>query len=220
MCLSATQLLLWSTYCMRGSEVLLCNTTITTMHSWHQKALGAGNTRVAVLYCSAQCTEAQRRFSRRRRSSGQTCGKTTAGCHLSPCLAPGACTLQWMSLKPLLPTLWHTVLYTHTGCHLSPPDICAWSRGWRVGCQLTLCCYFCKTEEICEMSGGGSQLDHSWMWVTPGVGPRCEKKTDVKCFPNNKCDAEYHCFSQIFSLKHKTNWSINTYQQFLLLWGS
>ena len=121
MCLSATQLLLWSTYCMRGSEVLLCNTTITTMHSWHQKALGAGNTRVAVLYCSAQCTEAQRRFSRRR-SSGQTCGKTTAGCHLSPCLAPGACTLQWMSLKPLLPTypLAHCTLYTHW-LSLEPP---------------------------------------------------------------------------------------------------
>ena len=59
---------------------------------------------------------------------------------------------NWVSLE-LLPfpgSDVQTILYTLGWRNLSPPDICAWSRGWRV-CQLTLRCYFLKTPE-CEIS--------------------------------------------------------------------
>ena len=107
-------------------------------------------------------------------SSGQTCGKTT-GCHLSPCLAPGALYIHLHStyyLAPrilyngchlsLLPTLRHTVLYTTLAVSLDPPGHLRMVTGLKGGGPTSTLLLFLQNRRECEISRGGSscsQLD-------------------------------------------------------------
>ena len=101
-------------------------------------------------------------------SSGQTCGKTT-GCHLSPCLAPGALyihlvpspshTVQYFSP---LPALRRTILYTTLAVSLDPPGHLRMVTGLKGGGPTSTLLLFLQNRRECEISRGGSscsQLD-------------------------------------------------------------
>ena len=137
-------------------------------------------TRSMAVLCSAQCIDAQRRaLVLEQRSDLRQNNWVSLEPLPSPWRAVHSPSTYYLAPRKLYNT---SALYLPSGelyfilhwpCHLTPPDICAWSRGWRVVGQLALCCYFFKTDENVKYLVA-AQAAHSWMRLTPTLGPRCE----------------------------------------------